>query len=452
MSLNSFDDYKFKDYIYKGLENINFKKPTEVQEIVIPKALKGDNIIGKSQTGTGKSHAFILPVLQKLDENNKEVQTVIVSPTRELAYQLYNNIIEITKFSDTPIDCRLYIGGQNRENEINKLNVSQPQIVIGTIGKLTDLAIKTNLLKIHTAKIVIIDEADMVFEMSEISEIDKLFARFQDIQVMSFSATIPNNLINFLNKYLDKSDVIDLVKKKVEKDNISHYFLPTKNKNKDELLCDILRAIQPYLVLIFANTVKKVDEIAIMLSSNGFKVGKLTGELEARERKNILNRIKNGEFQYVVCSDIASRGMDIIGVSHVINYELPKDSEYYIHRIGRTARMDATGMAISFYDYEDENYVNILKNKGLTITFMAFKNGEFVITKERNRQTKKTSALEQEIHAKHPVPKKVKPGYKKKRKEAIEKEIRKVKRNHIEQIYRKKAREKKLRGNNDENR
>ena len=326
MSLNkSFKDYNFKEYINKGLDAIGFTSPTEVQEIVIPKALNNINIIGKSQTGTGKSHAFILPMLEKLDESNKEVQAVIVSPTRELATQLYDNIIEITKYSEEPIDVRLYIGGQNRDQELKRLESSQPQIVIGTIGKLTDLSIKTNLLKIHTAKLVIIDEADMVFEMSEIVDIDKLFARFQDIQVMSFSATIPNNLITFLNKYLDKSEVVDLVKKKIEKDNINHFFLPTKNKNKDELLCNILRSIQPYLVLIFANTVTKVDEISLMLSNNGFKVSKITGKLEARERKSILNRIKSGEFQYVVCSDIAARGMDITGVTHVINYEVPKD-------------------------------------------------------------------------------------------------------------------------------
>lgn len=442
-SINSFKEYNFKDYINKGLESINFKSPTDIQNIVIPKALNGINIIGKSQTGSGKSHAFILPILQKLDESLKEVQAVIVSPTRELARQIYENILDITKFSDEQIDVRLYVGGQNRDAEIARLNASQPQIVIGTIGKLTDVAIKTNLLKIHTAKIVVIDEADMVFEIDEINDIDKLFGRFQDIQVMSFSATIPENVITFLNKYLDKSEVIDLVKKNIEKESIDHFFLPTKNKNKDEILCNILNSIQPYLVLIFANTVKKVDEIAKMLGENGFKVTKITGSLEARERKSILSRIKSGEFQYIVASDIAARGMDITGVTHVINYELPKDIEYYVHRIGRTARMNMTGSAISFYDYEDENYVNLLRNKGFTIRFMSFKNGEFTPTRERNRSVKKDSKMEQEIHAKHPVPKKVKPGYKKKRKEAIEKEIRKVKRSKIEQIYRKKAKEKK---------
>lgn len=447
MSDKMFLDYNFKDYINEGLENIGFIQPSDIQEEVIERILNGENIIGKSQTGTGKTHAFLLPLLQKLDEKLNEVQVVIISPTRELAFQLYENVIKLTSYSKDKIDVRMYVGGSNRESEQARLQSSQPQIVIGTIGKLTDLAITTNVLKIHTAKYVVIDEADMVFEFSEIKDIDKLFARFQDIQVMSFSATISNEIINFINKYFEKHVLIDLVGKNIQKSSIDHYFLPTKNKNKEELLLSILKSIQPYLALIFANTVTKVDELYSFLSNNGLKVGKITGSLAPRERKSMLQRIKNGDFQYVVASDIAARGMDIVGVSHVINFELPKDIEYYIHRIGRTARFDSTGLAISFYDYDDEVYVNNLREKGIHSKFMAFKNNEFVITKERNGYTKKASSIESEIHQKHPVPKKVKPGYKKKRKELIDKEIRKLKRSKIEQIYRKKAKEK--RNNND---
>lgn len=450
MTDKMFLDYNFKDYINEGLDKLGFICPTPVQEEVIDRILKGENIIGKSQTGTGKTHAFLLPLLQKLDENLKEVQIVIISPTRELASQLYKNVLDITECSKERIDVRMYVGGTNRESEQARLAQSQPQIVIGTIGKLTDLAIKTNILSIHTAKYVVIDEADMVFEFSEIEDIDKLFARFQEIQVMSFSATIQDNIINFINKYFEKHVVIDLVGKDILKKNIDHYFLPTKNKNKEELLLNILKSIQPYLAIIFANTVNKVDELYSFLLNSGLKVGKITGSLEPRERKSMMLRIKKGEFQYVVASDIASRGMDIVGVSHVINFELPKDIEYYIHRIGRTARFDLTGLAISFYDFDDEAYVNKLREKGIVIKFMNFKNNEFIVTADRNTKTRKSNQLETEIHMKHPVPKKVKPGYKKKRKEAIEKEIRKVKRSKIEQIYRRKAKEKRMKGDNND--
>ena len=434
-----FSKYGFKDYINEGLKAIGFIKPTEIQEEVIPLVLDGKNIVGKSQTWTGKTHAFILPILQKLDELEKVVQAVIIVPTRELGKQIYDEFLKITKYSPNEIDIRLYVGGTDRISEIERLKKSTPQIVIGTIGKLTDLAITENVLKLHDAKMVVIDEADMVFEYSEIEEIDKLFGRFQDIEVMSFSATIPTNLKVFLDKYLDSALFSDLVKKNIKKESIKHIFIPTKNKNKDELLCDLLKTFNPYLALIFANTVKKVDEISLMLAENGFKIGKLSGDLEPRERKQVLKRIKDGVYQYVVCSDIAARGMDIVGVTHVINYELPSDIEYYIHRIGRTARFDASGVAISFYDYDDESYLRKLKEKGLSYEFMILKDNELKVTKERNYKPKKESESEIAIHKKHPMPKKVKPGYRKKRKELIQKEIKKEKKARISEMYRKKA-------------
>lgn len=435
-----FKNYKFKDFIYEALEDLSFIKPTEVQKEVIPKVLKGDNVIVQSQTGTGKTHAFLLPIMNNL-ENKDEVQFVIIVPTRELAYQISEEINKITKFSSEFIDVRTYVGGTNRESEIERLKSSQPQIAIGTIGKIKDLAISTNLLKIHTANTVVVDEADMVFESSELEDIDSIFSRFKEnVQTLVFSATIFNDLIVFLNKYLTKFEFVDLTNKKIAHEKIKHVFIPTKNKNKFELLVDLLNTFHPYLALIFANQKASVHEIATYLGENGFKVGKLTGDLEPRERKQVLRRIKAAEFQYVVASDIASRGIDIVGVSHVINFELPNDLEFFIHRTGRTGRLAYDGVSISFYDYEDDNYIKKLEAKGLKCIYMALKNGELVPTKERNSKTKsKTSVLEDAIHKSIPLPKKVKPGYKKKRKEIIQKELRKIKRSKIEEIYKRKA-------------
>lgn len=436
--IKTFEEYKFKPFIYKGLKEIGFTTPTEIQEIVIPKALNGENVIGKSATGTGKTHAFLIPLLEKL-KLDKQIDLVIIVPTRELGYQIFDELNKIIKHSDDTIDARLYVGGTNRDAEIARLEKSQPHIVIGTIGKIKDLAISTNVLKIHTARSVVIDEADMVFEMEELEEIDAVFGKFIEPQCLLFSATFSQNLITFLNKYFAKNEVIDLVGKQFSKDGIEHVFIPTKNKNKERILVEVLKTFNPYLALIFANTKKKVCEIAEMLSANGIKVAMISGDLEARERKQVLRRIKNGEFQFVVASDIAARGIDITGVSQVINFELPDDIEFYIHRIGRTARFDATGMAITFYDYEDDKYINKLKERGLQCTYKVLKNGELVTTKERNRMIKKTSELENAVHKKIPLSKKVKPGYRKKRKEEIAKETRKLKRSRINEIYKRKA-------------
>ena len=437
-----FSNYNLKSYIYDGLRSIEFYETTEIQSIVIPKIINKENVICKSNTGTGKTHAFIIPMLQNLNEDDKNCQVTIISPTRELCEQIYKEINKIIKFNAN-IDCRMYIGGTDREQEIKRLEKSQPQIVIGTIGKINDLAVNNNYLKIHTSNLVVIDEADMVFEDAELEEVDKVFSKLnEDIEIALFSATMSNEVIKFINHYLKKCEVINITnKKELIKSEINHAFIPTKNQDKNELLLSILKTFDPYLCLIFANTKDKVNEVASFLADNGVISTKLTGDLQPRERKQVLKRIKDGAFKYVVCSDIASRGLDITGVSHVINYELPKDIDFFIHRVGRTARYHLDGVAISFYDYEDDEYINNLRRKGLTCTYMALKDGVLKETSKRNRplKSKKVLKIEEELHLKTPMPKKVKPGYKKKRNEEIKKKLRKMKRKRIDSMYHKKG-------------
>lgn len=439
-----FANMKIKDFIKEGLKDIQFYETTNTQSIVIPKLINGENVICKSQTGTGKTHAFIIPLLNEIEDNINEVQATIIAPTRELCLQLYTEITKISKYNKN-IDCRLYIGGSDREQEIKRLEKSQPHIVIGTIGKIKDLARDNNYLKIYSSKMVVIDEADMVFEDSEMEEVDNVFSLFSnDIQIAVFSATIPQNVIHFINHYLKRCDIIDLSNKEFTKNEINHIFIPTKSKDKFVYLIDVLKTFTPYLVLIFANTKEKVNELANYLSENGIECGKITGDLMPRERKQVLKRIKDGLYKYVVASDIASRGIDISGVSHVINFELPKDIDFFIHRVGRTARYNFDGVAISFYDYEDDNYIKVLRSKGLKCTYMALKDGVLKETKERNRpqKPKKVVQIEEELHLKTPMPKKVKPGYRKKRNEEIKRKLRVMKRKKIDSMYHKKGHKK----------
>lgn len=437
-----FVNYNFKEYINKGLQSIDFYEPTSIQELIIPKLLNKQSVIGKSATGTGKTHAFIIPMLQNLDEDLNEVQVVIISPTRELSFQIYDEVVKITKFNEK-IDVRLCVGGTNRDSEIKRLEKSQPHIIVGTIGKINDLTNNAQVLKIHNAKMVVIDEADMVFADKEAEQIDKIFSKFDNIEsVSAFSATIPVGLTNFINKYLlsnkrGKCELIDLSKKEIGKDDIEYVFIPTKNQDKKDLLLKVLKTFTPYLVLIFANTKTMVDELSSFLGANGVKNVKLTGDLESRERKQVLKRIKDGGIQYVVCSDIASRGIDIEGVSHVINFEIPSDLEFFIHRVGRTGRYKLSGSAISFYDYEDDVYLDNLRKKGLKCVYKALKDGTLQLTSKRNgiRKSSKIKRIEEDVHMRIPVPKKVKPGYKKKRKEKIEKKLRQMKHQKIDEMY-----------------
>ena len=216
--------------------------------------------------------------------------------------------------------------------------------------------------------------------------------------------------------------------------------LQCKAKKKDEVLLQLLEIINPYLAIIFVNTKEEVERLSMYLAEQGFKVGKMHGSMEDRSRKQMLKRINNLEFKYVVASDIVARGIDIEGVSHVINYDLPKDIEFYIHRTGRTARFTNTGVAYSLYAYEDDSYIKLLQSKGLKPKFVKITNGNIVEVKFFvKKELTVSQQIENKVHREIPLPKKVKPGYKKKRNEQIKKKIKQEKRARISEMYRKKA-------------
>ena len=433
-----FSDYNLKPFLNEGLKSINFISPTKIQELVLPRAIKKESIIVQSATGSGKTHSFLIPILQNLNIEKEEVQAVIISPTRELASQLYEVLLKLTKYSSTTINVARAIGGVDREQEIKRFEKSQPHIVIGTIGRLNDLVVDSNVLKIHNAKTVIIDEADMIFEEKELEEVDKIMGVVQgNPQFLVFSATIPQGLKTFLKKYLRGIDVISLEEKTLTHKNITHIMVPCKAKDRKDVLLQLMDYINPYLGIIFCNTKETVDELSLFLAEQGLKIGKLHGDLDDRNRKQILKRIANLEFKYIVASDIAARGIDIEGVSHVINYDLPKEIEFYIHRTGRTARFDKTGEAYSLYAYGDDAYVKKLQAKGLEVTFMKLSNGTLSPASAPKRPATKAKTYEEELHQKIRLPKKVKPGYKKKRKEEIKKLVSKAKRQHIDELYNK---------------
>lgn len=444
--MSNFKDYHLKPELLDGIKAIGFVSPTEIQKQVIPRALKKESLIVQSATGSGKTHSFLIPILENLDQNLCEVQAVIIAPTRELAMQLYEVCLELIKNFPYDISVSRVIGGSNRESEIKKYEKTQPQIVIGTLGRLNDLVIETNILKIHNAKTVVIDEADMIFEEKELLEVDKIMGKIQGKpQFLIFSATIPKGLRSFLHKYLDNIASICLEEKNLTVNTIEHIMLQCKARDKKMVLFDLLKIINPYLCLIFVNTKEGVESLALDLAKEGYRVGKLHGDMDDRSRKQMIKRIHDLEFKYVVASDIAARGIDIEGVSHVINYELPHDIEFFIHRTGRTARNTSTGVSFSLYAYDDDSYVKALQAKGLVAKFYQIKNGEMVETKfhKKEKRLSVNEKIEQDIHHLIPVPKKVKPGYKKKRKEKIAKEIKKVKKERVNEIYRKRAKEKK---------
>jgi ATP-dependent RNA helicase CshB len=407
-----------KEYIKKAIEKLEFKSFTEIQQKVIPVAKKGSDIIGCSQTGSGKTHAFLIPIFEQLNLESSTLDVVITSPTRELADQIYRFAKQIADESPTFIDIRKYTGGTNRQKELERLEKSQPKIAIGTPGKLKDLAIKENKLALYQAKTFVIDEADMALEAGFLEDIDLIAKTMQEgLQMMVFSATIPEILKPFLRKYMNQPFEVYIKPKELSSLNIEHIFIPIKSKDRDTVLNQLLDVINPYVAIIFCNTKESVEELGSRLYNKGLNLVKLHGGITPRERKRIMKQIQNGDIQYIVASDIASRGIDIDGVSHVINYELPKDMEFYVHRTGRTGRANYEGLAISLYNTNDDAYIDFLENKGITISYKEVKNNELVERRERKERSKRervTAGFDKHSVNIKKNDKKVKPGYKKK--------------------------------------
>jgi len=418
MKENRFKRFNFQPFIIESLNQFGYYEPTEIQERMIPLVLKGESAIGQSQTGTGKTFAYVLPILEKINPNRQEVQAVITAPTRELASQIYQQILKVTEqcSPDSPIMTRCYIGGTDKQRTIEKLKI-QPHIVVGTPGRIKDLMIEQALF-IHTSDILVVDEADMILDMGFIEDVDQVAAKMPEkLQMLVFSATIPEKLKPFLKKYMENPKTIQIESKRKAAENLEHYLLPSRHRSKKQLVHDALLAYNPYLAIVFTNTKKMAEEVAYFLNEKGLKVGRVHGDLNPRERRKMMKQIQDLEYQYIVATDLASRGIDIEGVSHVINYELPSDLDFYIHRVGRTARAGNSGIALTVYDISDEDALNRLEKMGIQFKYVDLKNNEFVEADERNkRKTRVRKEDEADKKAKSMVkkPQKVKPGYKKK--------------------------------------
>ncbi|WP_312473639.1 DEAD/DEAH box helicase [Neobacillus sp.] len=418
MKVNQFERFKFQSFIIESMNKFGFFEPTEIQERMIPVVLKGESAIGQSQTGTGKTFAYVLPILEKINPQRQEVQAVITAPTRELATQIYHQILKVTEQCnpENPIMTRCYVGGTDKQRTIEKLKV-QPHIVVGTPGRIKDLMIEKALF-IHTSSILVVDEADMMLDMGFIEDMDQVAAKMPvNLQMLVFSATIPEKLKPFLKKYMENPKTVQIDSKRKAAENLQHYLLPSRHRNKKQLVHDALIQYNPYLAIVFTNTKKMAEEVAGFLTGKGLKVGRVHGDLNPRERKKMMKQIQDLEYQYIVATDLASRGIDIEGVSHVINYELPSDLDFYIHRVGRTARAGNSGIALTVFELSDEDALNRLEKMGIQFNYVDLKKDGFVEADDRNkRKTRVRKEDEADKKAKSMIkkPQNVKPGYKKK--------------------------------------
>lgn len=418
--MSKFTDYNFKPFLREAIERLGFEQPTPIQKEMIPLILKGSNAIGQAHTGTGKSHSFLIPIVERLDVQKEELQAVITAPTRELATQLYEELNKMIEH--TGLRSSILIGGTDKQRSIDKLK-SNPHIIVGTPGRIRDLT-EVKALNIHTASILVIDEADLAFDMGFIEDIDQFASKMpHNLEMYVFSATIPEKLKPFLSKYMDSPVHVQIGNKKPLTEGMQYSLVPIRSMDRKKKLLHVLQAINPYLAIVFTNTKQNTDEVANYLASHGIKAGRIHGALNARERTRMMKQIRDLEYQYIVATDLAARGIDIPGVSHVVNYELPEENEFFIHRVGRTARAGLEGIAITLYDPSEEDKIVQIEKLGIPFVHEDVKNGEWTEVKERNarkKRVKESDELDRKASSYIRKPDKVKPGYKKKMTKDIE--------------------------------
>ena len=431
----------FREDVQKLIEYRRFDQFTPIQQKAIPLILKGRDVVGISATGTGKSHAFILPILQKVDTASNTVQALIIAPTRELAIQLYKMTSEINMFNPD-IRIKLIASGKDKERMIDSLSV-QPHIVIGTVGWLKDLFVDESVLRLDNASTVVIDEADMTLEMGFIDDVDMILGKLnRRLQIAVFSATVPDQLQSFLRKYMYRPQIIEANEASPLNPQIEHVLVNCRYSTYQQKLLKILPGINPFVCMIFARTKKEVIETAELLKDNGYDVVEIHGDLNNRERKQALKTIGSDAASYIVCSDIMARGLDIESVSHVISLGLPSNLDYYTHRCGRTGRSGRTGTSYILFTSSDIPAIRTLKEK-FNFVNRDYRRGEWVETRDfdfRPRRHSKEASSEIKAIRNRPV-KQVKPGYRKKRKEAIESIERRERRLAIKQKIREEQKE-----------
>lgn len=419
----SFKHFNLSTPLTSALTKIGFKQPTPVQVQTIPRLLAGHDVIVQSQTGSGKTHAFLLPLIQRLNDEQELPQLVITAPSRELATQTYEMAKTLLQAAGMDKSLQLYVGGSDKAHQIKKLHHQQPDIVIGTPGRLLDL-VSDVALRVDQVRFLVIDEADMTLDMGFLDQVDAIASKMpKDLQMAVFSATIPERMQPFLRKYLKQPELIKLAPKTVINPKVQNWLFATHGQDKAALTEKILTLGQPYLALVFANTKKTVDVLTAYLQSQGLQVAKIHGGLTPRERKRTMRQVENLDFQYVVATDLAARGIDIPGVSLVVNYEIPNDLEYFIHRVGRTGRNGLSGTAITLYDPEEEDQVAQLEHLGIHFTPKILKQDRIVDDYDRRRRDLRQAPKHRLDPTLMGYVKKQrrqhKPGYRKKIKQAI---------------------------------
>jgi ATP-dependent RNA helicase DeaD len=341
-----FEEMQLSEEIKKAVKTMGFEEASPIQSQAIPLLMEGKDIIGQAQTGTGKTAAFGIPILEKVNTDDKSVQALILCPTRELSIQVSQEISKLGKFKKGLNILPVY-GGQPIDRQIKALKKGV-QIVVGTPGRVID-HINRRTLKLGGLSMMILDEADEMFDMGFRDDIELVINKIpEERQTIFFSATMPPEIRRFAERYQTNPEFIKVVHKEMTVPRVEQAYFDLKQHMKTEILSRLIDINNPKLTIVFCNTKRKVDELAGELQSRGYSVDALHGDLKQNQRDNVMGKFRKGTIDILVATDVAARGLDVDDVDMVINYDIPQDEEYYVHRIGRTARAGRDGAAFSF--------------------------------------------------------------------------------------------------------
>lgn len=354
-----FKELNLSEDILKSVEKAGFVEPSPIQELTIPLALDGKDVFGQAQTGTGKTAAFGLPTLNKIRTEQNTIQALVIAPTRELAVQSQEELFRFGR--DKGVKVRSVYGGSSIEKQIKALK-SGAHIVVGTPGRLLDL-IKRKALKLDNIETLILDEADEMLNMGFLEDIEAIISRVPETrQTLLFSATMPDAIKRIGVKFMKDPEHVKIAAKELTTDLVDQYFIRVKENEKFDTMTRLMDVDQPELSIVFGRTKRRVDELTRGLKLRGYRAEGIHGDLDQGKRLRVLRDFKNDNLDILVATDVAARGLDISGVTHVYNYDIPQDPESYVHRIGRTGRAGKSGQSITFVSPNEMGYLKIIED------------------------------------------------------------------------------------------
>ncbi len=353
-----FTELGLSDSLLKAVTRAGYEEATPIQAETIPMVLDGKDVIGQAQTGTGKTAAFALPILQRLDFDNPNIQSLVISPTRELAIQTQEEIFRLGK--DERAKVQVVYGGSDIRRQIRNLK-QHPQVIVGTPGRLLD-HIRRGTVKLDHVKMLVLDEADEMLDMGFLDDIESIIKQVpSERQTMLFSATMPPEIKRIGVQFMHEPHHVKIKAKELTADTVDQYYVKAKEFEKFDIMTRLFDVQAPELTIVFGRTKRRVDELSKGLEARGYNAAGIHGDLSQQRRTQIMRQFKAGKLDILVATDVAARGLDVSGVTHVYNYDIPQDPDSYVHRVGRTGRAGHKGVSLTFVTPNEMEYLRVIE-------------------------------------------------------------------------------------------